>query len=85
MTAVNLLSARIFFSDNGGQSFNSFNNIAGLGGSFLPGRDNGNYLATIGDGTNYIMLQYQIQPVPAPAGLAAVVGGAMLIARRRRR
>lgn len=85
VTSVNLLSARIFFSDNSGQSFNSFSNIAGLGGSFLSGQDNGNYLASIGDGTNYIMLQYQIQPVPAPAGVGAVLGGALLLARRRRR
>jgi hypothetical protein len=85
VTSVNLMSARIFFSDNGGASFNSFSNISGLGGSFLQGRDNGNYLASIGDGTNYIMLQYQIQPVPAPAGVGAVMGGVLLLARRRRR
>jgi hypothetical protein len=83
--SVSLLSARIFFSDNGGQSFNSFSNIAGLGNSFMNGRDNGNYLATIGDGTNYIMLQYQINAIPAPAGLAALAGGAMILGRRRRR
>ena len=77
--SVNLLSARIFFSDNGGQSFNSFSNISGLGSSFMSGMDGGNYLASIGDGTNYIMLQYQIQPVPAPAGVGAVTPGGEIV------
>ncbi|HYE61563.1 MAG TPA: hypothetical protein VD997_06180 [Phycisphaerales bacterium] len=83
--SVGLTSARIFFSDNGGQSFSSFSNISGLNGSFMAGRDNGNYLATIGDGTNYILLQYRITPVPAPAGAAALAGAALLATRRRRR
>lgn len=84
VTSVGLTSARIYFSDNGGQSFSSFSNISGLNGSFMSGRDNGNYLATIGDGTNYILLQYRITPVPAPAGIAALGGAALLITRRRR-
>jgi hypothetical protein len=85
VTQVQLLSARIYFSDNGGASFNSFSNISGLGGSFLTGRDSGNYLASIGDGTNFILLQYQISVVPAPAGLGVLAGAGLMAARRRRR
>jgi hypothetical protein len=83
--SVGLTSARIYFSANGGQSFSGFSNIAGLNGTFMSGRDNGNYLANIGDGTNYILMQYQINPVPAPAGAAALGGAALLLGRRRRR
>jgi hypothetical protein len=82
--SVGLVTARIYFSDNGGQSFSSFSNISGLNGNFNSGRDNGNYLATIGDGTNYILVQYHITPVPAPAGVAALAGAGLLLARRRR-
>lgn len=84
VTQVDLLGARAYFSDNGGQSFTGFADIsAGHNGSFLNGRDPGQYLATVGDGTNYMMLQYQIRVVPAPAALAAF-GGLTLLARRRR-
>ncbi len=86
VTQVGLTSARIYFSADGGQSFTGNADIsAGLGGSFMNGRDNGQYLASIGDGTNYVMLRYQIQVVPAPAGAAALGAAGLLVARRRRR
>jgi hypothetical protein len=84
VTQVELLSARIYFSSNGGASFSGFSNISGLGPSFMGGRDNGNYLASIGDGTNFILMQYQINIIPAPAGFGLLAGAGLLVARRRR-
>jgi hypothetical protein len=86
VTGVTLQAAHIYFSDNGGQSFiGAVDMFPALGPNFDPGRDPGMLLTSIGDGTNFVLLQYQIQVAPAPGGLAAMAGASMLALRRRRR
>jgi hypothetical protein len=87
VTNVTVVSARAYFSDNGGLSFFGFNNIAGglNSSNWNPGCDPGQLLASIGDGTNFVFLQYQILIVPAPAGAGALAAFGLFAARRRRR
>jgi hypothetical protein len=86
VTSVTLNAARVYFSDTGGQSFTSSTDItSNLNTNWNPGRDPGLTLASIGDGTNFMLLSYQITVVPAPAGLGAMAGASLLALRRRRR
>jgi hypothetical protein len=85
VTNVTVNSAHVYFSDNSGQSFtNTIDITSNFSGNWNPGHDQGVQLSTIGDGTNYLMLQYQINVVPAPAGLGALAGAGLLALRRRR-
>jgi hypothetical protein len=86
VTGVTLNSAHVYFSNDGGQSFTGSTDItSNLSTNWNPGRDPGLSMASIGDGTNFLMLEYQITVVPAPAGMAALAGGSLLALRRRRR
>jgi len=86
VTSVTLNSAHVFVSSDEGQTFSgSVDMTNNLPHSFLPGRDPGLTLASIGDGTNFIMMEYDVTAVPAPGGIAAIAGGALLSLRRRRR
>ncbi len=87
VTSVQLVSAYIWFSADGGQSFFSRTNITStLPQSFLPGRDPGQLLTSIGDGTNYILLQYETNvTIPAPVTLTPLAGAGLALLGRRRR
>lgn len=87
VSAVSLLSARAYFSRNGGTSFFANTNIApGLPSSFMPGVDSGTPLLTAGDGTNYVLIRYEIDvTIPTPATAFALVSGISMIGLRRRR
>jgi hypothetical protein len=85
VTSVHVDSAHVFFSADSGQTFTGsvdFTNI--LPQNWDPGVDQGLTLSSIGDGTNYMLLDYQITAVPAPAGLGALAAGSLLAFRRRR-
>lgn len=87
VTGVTLNSAHVFFSSDQGQTFSgSVDMTSNLPSNWLPGRDPGLTLASIGDGTNFMMMQYNVtvSAVPAPAGIAALAGGSLLALRRRR-
>jgi hypothetical protein len=85
VTNVSVTSAHAFFSADGGQSFTSSMDIASiLPNNWNPGSDHGIQLSTIGDGTNFLMLQYGIHVIPAPTGLGAMAGAGLLALRRRR-
>jgi hypothetical protein len=86
VTSVTLNSAHVFFSADQGQTYSgSVDMTSNLPHNWMTGRDPGLSLASIGDGTNFIMMQYNVTAVPAPAGLAAIAGGSLLALRRRRR
>jgi hypothetical protein len=86
VTNVTVNSAHVSLSDSGGQSFTSTIDFSSnFTQNWNPGHDQGIELAMIGDGTNYMMLQYGISVIPAPAGLGALAGAGLLALRRRRR
>ena len=79
--STELIRAIVAFSDDGGQSFNSFD----ITGAFPPewdGTDVGITLALVGTGTNLILTQYEFLPIPAPAASLLLIAPAI---RRRRR
>ncbi len=87
VTAVSLVSARAYFSRNGGTSFFTNTNIApNLPSNFMPSADPGTPLLTAGDGTNYVLIRYEIDvTVPTPATALPLASGLAFIGRRRRR
>lgn len=89
VTSVTLNSAHVFFSADGGQTFSgSVDMTSNLPSNWMPGVDPGLTVSSIGDGTNFIMMQYNLTAggsVPAPAGVAVIAGGSLLALRRRRR
>jgi hypothetical protein len=85
VTNVTLTSAHVYFSSNGGQSFTTSSDLYNnMSHNWNPGMDVGLMQNSIGDGTNFMLLQYQITIVPAPAGLAVLAGASLLGFRRRR-
>jgi hypothetical protein len=85
VTAVPLITGRVAFSSDGGQTFTNTSSITtNLSSDWDPGRDPGVLMTNIGDGTNYMLLQYQIQVVPTPAALATLGLGGLFMGRRRR-
>jgi hypothetical protein len=89
VTSVTLNSAHVFFSADSGQTFSgSVDMTSNLPSNWMPGRDNGLTVSSIGDGTNFIMMQYNVGftgTVPAPGGVATIALGSLLALRRRRR
>ena len=85
VTSVVLRSATAFYSRNGGRSFFSSQIFSpNLPPNFMPGRDPGVPLVTAGDGTNYVLLRYEIDvTVPAPSALGLLAGTALAFRRRR--
>jgi hypothetical protein len=85
---VRLTRASISFSADRGQSFfSTFTHTSTIPNrnNWIPGSDDGELLASVGDGTNYIMLQYTIEVTPSPGSLALLSGGLLTVTRRRRR
>lgn len=50
-----------------------------------PGVDNGSLLNSVGDGTNFVLLQYEVEYVPSAGSLALLGVGLASISSRRRR
>lgn len=73
------------FSGPGGQvSINHTPELVGAGGGAWNGSDPDNLLISLGDLFHTVRIVYEVQPVPAPAGLALLGVAAGLGARRRR-
>ncbi len=88
VTQVRLTRAQISFSQDRGQSFfSTFNHTSTIPNrnNWNPSSDDGELLASVGDGTNYILLQYTIEVTPTPGTLALLSGGLFTMSRRRRR
>jgi len=84
---VSMVRSSISFSNDGGQSFFStinHTNTIPTRGNWNPGFDNGQLLNSVGDGTNHILLSYEVQYVPN-AGSVALLGAGLLTMSRRRR
>ncbi|MBS0195484.1 MAG: hypothetical protein JSR77_01875 [Planctomycetes bacterium] len=88
VTNVLLRRASISFSSDGGQSYsNTITHTTTIPNraNWNPGVDDGELLASVGDGTNYVLLQYEIEVTPTPGTLALLAGGMFSIGRRGRR
>lgn len=84
---VSMIRSSISFSNDGGQSFFStinHTNTITTRGNWNPGFDNGQLLNSVGDGTNHILLSYEVQYIPN-AGSVALLGAGLLTMSRRRR
>jgi hypothetical protein len=89
ISGVRLIRSQISFSTDNGQSyFNTIVTTSSIPNSdrWMPGSDAGQILSSVGDGTNYIFLQYEVSYIPGPASVALIGGGVitMLSGRRRR-
>lgn len=86
ITRVNMVNATIFLSSNQGSTFHTQTDITNtLPSNWIGGGDDGELISNIGDGTNFMLIRYEIEPIPAPTGLAlAGVAGAVLTGRRKR-
>ncbi len=87
ITRVQLNRASISFSSDGGASYfntSSHTNTIPTRGDWRPGFDGGELLTSVGDGTNFIMLQYEVSYVPTPGALALLGAGLTVVTRRRR-
>jgi len=88
ITNVTLSRATISFSNDGGQSYFStvtHTNTIPSRANWNPGVDNGQLLNTVGDGTNSVLLQYEVTYVPSAGSIALLSGGLLAIFGRRRR
>jgi len=89
ITRVTLRRASMSQSTDGGINYftttTTTSNIA-TANDWRPGVDNGSFMNTVGDGTNFVLLQYEVEYIPN-AGTIALLGGglASLTSRRRRR
>lgn len=88
VTSVSLTRASVSFSSDGGQSFTSNINITNTipnRANWNPGADGGQLLTSVGDGTNYVLLQYEINIIPTPGAIALVCSGLWTMVHRKRR
>lgn len=86
VTSVQVVQALAFFSNDLGSSYTngSIDFTSNMpSGQWVPGRDTGLLIPTFGDGTNAILLSYELNIVPAPA--AGMLAGVGLLALGRRR
>ena len=88
VTGVRLVRSSISLSSDNGQSYSStMTTTSGISNAadWRPGSDPGQMMTNIGDGTNFVLLQYEVTYVPG-AGSAALLGaGVMSMFGRRRR
>jgi hypothetical protein len=88
ITSTQLRRASISFSSDGGASYfqtTTHTNTITHRNDWRPGFDDGELLTTVGDGTNFVLLQYEVSYVPSPGAAAILGAGVLTIARRRRR
>jgi len=88
ITGVNLVRSSISMSSDGGQSYfstltttSSISNAA----DWRPGADPGQLMTTLGDGTNFVLLQYEVTYVPSTGSVALFGAGLTAILGQRRR
>lgn len=80
---VNGVSVSLF-GPGGNASLNHTPELVGPNGGQWNGVDADNPAITLGDLFSRALIRYEVQPVPAPAGLAALAAGLGLVSRRRR-
>lgn len=88
ITQVTLLRSSVSLSRNGGQSYASTMTTTSSiphAADWRPGFDPGQLMTTFGDGTNFILLQYEVAYVPPPGSMVLVAAGLATIGGRRRR
>lgn len=89
ITNARLVRSSISFSADGGQSYSgTMNTTSSIDNApdWRPGSDPGQLMTSIGDGTNMILLQYEVTYVPGAGSTALVgLGCATMFGRRRRR
>jgi len=73
------------FGPGGNSSLNHTPELVGPGGGLWNGVDKDNPAIALGDLFGRVLIRYEVQPIPAPAGLAALAAGLGLAAGRRRR
>ncbi|GJQ28994.1 MAG: hypothetical protein HBSAPP03_08780 [Phycisphaerae bacterium] len=87
VTSVQIAQAQAYFSNDLGVSYtNGSVDFTGNlpSGQWVPGSDHGLLLPTFGDGTNAVLLSYELNIVPAPSSLGVLAGVGLLACRRRR-
>lgn len=87
ITGVQLNRASISFSADSGASYfttTTHTNTINNRNDWRPGFDDGELLTSVGDGTNFVMLQYEVSYVPNPGTLALLGAGVTVLTRRRR-
>ena len=88
ITQVTLLRSSVSLSRNGGQSYSATMTTTPSiphATNWMPGFDPGQLMTTFGDGTNFILLQYEVAYVPPPGSMVLVAAGLATIGGRRRR
>lgn len=89
ITNARLVRSSISFSSDGGQSYSgTMNTTSSIDNApdWRPGSDPGQLMTSVGDGTNMILLQYEVTYVPGAGSTALVgLGCATMFGRRRRR
>ena len=88
ITQVTLLRSSISLSSDNGQSyFSTMTTTSGIPNAtnWNPGADPGQLMTNFGDGTNFVLLQYEVAYVPPPGSAVLVAAGLATIASRRRR
>jgi hypothetical protein len=88
ITQVTLLRSSISLSSDNGQSYSStMTTTSGIPNAtnWNPGSDPGQLMTNFGDGTNFVLLQYEVAYVPPPGSAVLVAAGLATIASRRRR
>jgi hypothetical protein len=88
ITQVTLLRSSVSLSRNGGQSYSSTMTTTPSiphAADWRPGFDPGQLMTAFGDGTNFILLQYEVAYVPPPGSVVLVAAGLAAIGGRRRR
>jgi hypothetical protein len=88
ITGVTLVRSSISMSSDGGQSyFSTLTTTSGIANSsdWRPGSDPGQLMTSIGDGTNFVLLQYEVNYVPNTGSVALLGAGVMTMLGNRRR
>lgn len=86
VTQVNMQSAVVSFSNDLGASYSNGSTVftSSLPPTWNPGSDPGLDIPIFGDGTNALLLSYEIEVIPAPASFGLLSAAGLFALRRRR-